>query len=229
MPPARPRSHTGGAAGYASYQANVRVSNAAGTSVAANIVCSLAGAPGVDVAPAQGATAPFVYPGAPVTAPPGRYEIECTVRDGAGWALIDHTLAFEFVRNDRYDVTIDATDPTDGRGQATIQLPVMTSAVASRLAGAVLSYPMIAKPPVNGWLQILPALKGLPLLKDRKGDVIEREELIRLLIELAANEGAGAGTLIEEPDREALRSVLKRNGIPLPAQTLSEIRTRANA
>jgi len=217
-------AYTGGAAGYASYQANVSVSDATGTSAAANIVCSVAGAPGVVVAPAQGATAPFVYPGAPATAPPGTYEIECTVRDGAGQALANHTLAFEFVRNDRFDVTIDTH--TGAGGQASIplppphQLPVMTNAVASALAAAVLSHPIIAKPPVNKCLQILPPLR------DRKGDVIEREELIRVLLELAANEGAGAGTL-SAPVRDALRSVLRWNGIPLPAQTLSAIRARA--
>src|SRR5262249_52388972 len=91
-------AYAGGAAGYASYQANVSVANAAGASVAANIVCSVAGAPGMAVAPAQGATAPFVYHGAPNTAPPGTYEIECTVSDNAGQALVNHTLTFEFVR-----------------------------------------------------------------------------------------------------------------------------------
>lgn len=216
-------AYAGGAAGYASYQANVSVSNAAGASVAAHIVCAVAGAPGVVVAPVQGATALFVYPGAPNPAPSGTYEIECTVSDGQGQALADHTLTFEFVRNDRFDVLLNAS--TDAAGQASIPLPlnqppVMTNAVASALAAAVLSHPMIAKPPVHKWLQVLPPLK------DRKGDVIEREELIRVLLELAANEGAGAGTL-SAPVRDALRSVLRWNGIPLPAQALSEIRTRA--
>src|SRR5437867_2000709 len=40
-------AYAGGAAGYASCQANVSVSDAAGTSAAATIVCSVAGAPGV--------------------------------------------------------------------------------------------------------------------------------------------------------------------------------------
>ena len=150
----------GGAAGYASYQANVSVSDAAGTSAAATIGCTVAGAPGtVVVAPAQGATAPFVYPGAPATAPPGTYEIECTVSNSAGQALPHHRVAFEFVRNDRFDVPLDAR--TDDRGRASISLPpnqppVMTTAVASAIAAAVLSHPMIAKPPVYQWLQILP-------------------------------------------------------------------------
>ncbi len=216
-------AYAGGAAGYASYQANVGVSDATGVSQAASVVCSVAGFSGVVVTPARGATAPFVYPGAPAAPPPGTYEIECTVTDATGNALVNHTVAFEFVRNDRFDVPIGThTDPV---GCARIGLPpprqppVMTEEVARALAEAVLHHPMIAKPPVSKRLQILPTFK------DRKGEVIEREELIRVLLELAANEGAGAGTLAE-PVHDALRSVLRWNGIPLPAQTLSEIRAR---
>ena len=47
-------AYAGGAAGYASYQANVSVFDAAGASVAAAIDCSVAGAPDVRVSPEIG-------------------------------------------------------------------------------------------------------------------------------------------------------------------------------
>src|SRR5262249_25594601 len=138
-------------AGYASYEAKVCVLDANGALVGATIECSIAGLPDARVSPAQGKTAPFVYPGSPAT-PPGTYGIECTVKDNAGQPLANHKLKFEFARNDRFDV---APDPaiTDGQGQAEVQLPldqlpVMTDKDATALATAVLNHPMIAKSPV---------------------------------------------------------------------------------
>ena len=211
-------AYAGSADGYPSYRASVSAFDAAGVPVAANIVCWVAGAPVVVLAPA-----PFVYPGALATEPPSTYEIECTVSNNAGIALANHILAFEFERNDHFDVVIK--DDTNAGGEVSLRLPpnqppVLTDEVASAVAGAVLNHPMIAKAPVNKVLQLLPPLR------DRKGEVIEREELIRVLLELAANEGADAGTL-PAPCRDILRSVLRWNGIPLPAQTLSGIRDRA--
>jgi hypothetical protein len=99
--------------------------------------------------------------------------------------------------------------------------------LAAALAEAVLCHPMIAKGPAHPLVGWLPRWL-LPALSDRKGDVIEREELIRLLLELAANEGAGAKNLTA-PVRDLFRRILWTNGIVAPGRTLSDIRAAAQA
>jgi hypothetical protein len=103
-----------------------------------------------------------------------------------------------------------------------IDLPEsMTKSLARRLATAVLEHPMVANVPTN------PVLKWLARYRGCAGQVIEREELIRILLELAANEGAGAPNVRDAALRNALANVLQMNGVPLPAQALADIRAQA--
>jgi len=69
-------------------------------------------------------------------------------------------------------------------------------------------------------------LKRLAGIRQFSGQVIERDELIRILLELAAGEGSGA-QLIDAPTRTILLGVLAANGIADPGKTLSDIRAQA--
>ena len=109
-------AYTGRSAGYPSYQAKVSVADAAGASVAAHIVCSVGGAPSVVVRPARGRLRRLSILVRRIQPPPNTYEIECTVRNAAGRALVNHILTFEFERDNHYDVPIPAT--LNLRGQA---------------------------------------------------------------------------------------------------------------
>jgi hypothetical protein len=77
------------------------------------------------------------------------------------------------------------------------------------IAEAVLRHPMIAQPPF--W-------KSRP----RKGEVVEREELIRVLLEFAANPTTS-------PAMQRLRQVLAGNDLPDPGRALADIRQAAQS
>ena len=98
--------------------------------------------------------------------------------------------------------------------------PVITTDVAATLARAVMTHPMVANAPA------FPFLKRLSGVRQFSGQVIERDELIRILLELAAGEGSGA-QLIDAPTRTILLGVLAANGIADPGKTLSDIRAQA--
>ena len=98
--------------------------------------------------------------------------------------------------------------------------PVITTDVAATLARAVMTHPMVANAPA------FPFLRRLSGVRQFSGQVIERDELIRILLELAAGEGSGA-QLIDAPTRTILLGVLAANGIADPGKTLSDIRAQA--
>jgi len=98
--------------------------------------------------------------------------------------------------------------------------PVITTDVAATLARAVMTHPMVANAPA------FPFLRRLSGVRQFSGQVIERDELIRILLELAAGEGSGA-QLIDAPTRAVLLGVLAANGIADPGKTLSDIRAQA--
>src|SRR5215510_13373465 len=92
--------------------------------------------------------------------------------------------------------------------------------VASRLGDAVLQHPMVDQGPAS------PLLRRILLPFRRFGaQVIEREELIRILLQLA-----GRGTvasLVSNADRRVLTAMLAANGIHNPDATLDKIRVKA--
>src|SRR5471032_584080 len=98
--------------------------------------------------------------------------------------------------------------------------PVITTDVAATLARAVMTHPMVANAPA------FPFLRRLSGVRQFSGQVIERDELIRILLELAAGKGYGA-QLIDAPTRAVLLGVLAANGIADPGKTLSDIRAQA--
>lgn len=80
--------------------------------------------------------------------------------------------------------------------------PGMDEKVASKIAGAVLTHPMIR------------AVGG------RYGDVIQRSELTKILLELAAGQGPQC---ITQEGRNCLLKALQTSGIPDPAATLQNV------
>jgi hypothetical protein len=98
------------------------------------------------------------------------------------------------------DRTHDRINPVAGPGG-------LSEPEAKDLAGQVLSHPMIGKPPT--WFKWL--RKWEPL---NWGEVVEREELIRILLGLAST-------------NPRLRALLARNGIPDPERAVADIRKAA--
>ena len=112
------------------------------------------------------------------------------------------------------------------RGGAGWQLNPLPSPVslsldqAEKIAGAVLLHPMIGQP--SFW-----RLRWPP----RKGEVVEREQLIRLLLGYAANPSTIPGLPKPDPAVTAamrdLRQMLAENGVPDPGRALADIRDAA--
>src|ERR1017187_686964 len=90
---------------------------------------------------------------------------------------------------------------------------------AQQIAGAVLLHPMIGQP--TFWRLPWP----------RKGEVVEREQLIRVLLGYAANPTTIPG--LPKPDpallaaMQELRRILVDNGVPDPGRALADIRDAA--
>ena len=112
--------------------------------------------------------------------------------------------------------------PRGGAGWQPNPLPSPVSlslAQAEKIAGAVLLHPMIGQP--SFWRLPLP----------RKGDVVEREQLIRVLLGYAANPSTIPG--LPKPDpavtpaMQNLRQMLAENGVPDPGRALADIRDAA--
>ena len=78
-----------------------------------------------------------------------------------------------------------------------------------KIAEAVLLHPMIAQP------------SFMKIFKQRKGEVVEREELIRILLEFAAKPDPAA------PEQQKLRQILALDGLPDPARAIADIRAVA--
>jgi hypothetical protein len=103
------------------------------------------------------------------------------------------------------------------------------AAIADHLADAVLRHPMIGhegSKVANTAAQMLMGAINRNTQDVIPGTVIEREELVRVLLEIAANEGPLSGDQVDEKVRIALRTALGNNGIANPAATLKEIRAR---
>lgn len=96
----------------------------------------------------------------------------------------------------------------------------LSDADVVEVAKAVLKHPVIAQPPF--WRS-----------KPRKGEVVEREEFIRVLLEFAANPSTIAGTKDAKAKALAamqrLRQVLAGNDVPDPGRALSDIREAAQS
>src|SRR5262245_11535371 len=112
----------------------------------------------------------------------------------------------------------------DAAGVASVALPVRARVIddanALAIAKAVVAHPMVARGPVPN------ALVRVPPLNNRNAEVIEREEFIRILLELACGELAATCGLKAGP-RDALLRALAMNGVADPAASLSAIRTKA--
>jgi hypothetical protein len=120
------------------------------------------------------------------------HDLALTVAGGMPWAVV--TLSFQG------DRSLDAGNPVAG-GVGLFQEE------AKHLAGQVLSHPMIGKPPTwFKWLRKWEVLKW--------GELVEREELIRILLGLAST-------------NPRLRSLLAQNGIRDPDQAIANIRQAA--
>jgi len=88
------------------------------------------------------------------------------------------------------------------------QAPALSQDEAASVAKSVLLHPMIGKPPFL-------------FFKERPGDVVEREELIRILLEFARD--------AETPVKKKLREILAANDVADPGATLVAIRNHAQA
>ncbi|HVO83097.1 MAG TPA: hypothetical protein VMU60_01610 [Syntrophobacteria bacterium] len=86
------------------------------------------------------------------------------------------------------------------------QLGDRAKTVAGEIAAAVLKHPLVAEG------------------NKRLGTVIQREDLTKILLELATGQGAA---VLQEDTRAALQQALQRTGISNPGQALKEIRMLA--
>jgi hypothetical protein len=159
------------------------------------------------------------------TASPVKYDFKFTLLDQHQAKVADEQVVVELLRNTRWDLDVDgdATSKTDGVIRLTVPHASMDPELARAVTTAVVNHPLLARSRAP---RLPPPLPRLPPFKNRTAEVVEREELIRVLLELAAGEGEGAVNL-SATNREALRKVLTANGIPDPTRTLSNIRTVA--
>jgi hypothetical protein len=160
------------------------------------------------------------------TASPVKYDFNFTLLDQNQAAKVaGEQVVVELLRNTRWDLDVDgdATSKTDGVIRLTVPQAGMDPALAEAVTTAVVNHPLLARSRAP-WLP--PLLPRLPPFKNRTAEVVEREELIRVVLELAAGEGQGAAKL-DADNRAALRRVLAANGIPDPGRTLSDVRSVA--
>jgi hypothetical protein len=224
-----------GTMAFTANTAAVTVLNPAGAAVpGACALCVIKTGPNPGSVPLDGNQ--FTYPPATRPAPP-QYAIECTVTGAAGAGLPGHVVRFDFDRNNQYDQTLIAKVTPDLT--SVFPLPFLTAAHAHAIANSVLHHPMICKIGFSlggillarkmfGWikpLDLLLAWIDQRTSRDHSGEVVEREELIRILLEFAAGEGAGK---LQDPIvRQALVDSLRMNGIPNPGKSLADIRAEA--
>jgi hypothetical protein len=174
----------------------------AGVTLSARIVSgALSGTPLIVTA---GPAATLTYP--PNAQPvPASHDLEITLKDVAGLAVAREQVTLRFERNTSFD-------------QPAPLLPAVSlnDAQAEEIARAVLLHPMVAQP----------SFMGLRIEGRMRGEVIEREELIRILLEFAAGEDAGRAHLTTAT-RETLGKVLAENGVTNPGHALAGIRDAA--
>jgi hypothetical protein len=105
----------------------------------------------------------------------------------------------------------------DQTGVVPAGTPELSEVDAKSLARSVLVHPMIGKPPIwpFAWPTFWP-------FSARRGDVVEREELIRILLEFARVPGT-------DEAKQRLKQLLAANGIANPDQTLTAVRNEAQA
>ena len=186
-------------------------------SAAKAIVWSLNGATVQNVEVTPGVEATIALPS--VTTMPATYDFSFEVHDSAGKALDGAVVTIQFDRNNTGDQVVEC-DPTDSKGVTHLKVPrVMDPSLVKAVTAAIVQHPQLARTPAP-WS---PRFFKIPPLKNRHAEVIQREELIRVLLELAANDGAGAKYLSAE-DRNALKQVLAMNGILDAGATLKALR-----
>ena len=152
-----------------------------------------------------------------VATAPFEYEFVFDLRDLANAGVTGECVEVSFKRFEE----ADRVQPSSllATGSFVLSIPGgMDDDLAQTLALAVASHPLLARiPPPK-------ALQKLPPFKNNTAEVVEREQLIRVLLELAAADGEGTVRL---EDRLRFRDVLSMHGIPDPAATLSKIRAIA--
>lgn len=200
--------------GYEPTEAHVTVHDGTGTPIEADVewktVENQTGPLTTPLKVRNGARAMFSVPGGATRA--SSLALELTVGDTSARPLSNCVVCFAFQRNVKA-----VSCAADAGGGLSIPLGGgLTVRDATDIAVRVLAHPMIATPGV------LTGFTGRYYM----GSVIEREELIRILLEFAANEGSGAGRL-ENALRAKLRNLLACNGIVDPGRTLAAIRDRA--
>jgi hypothetical protein len=155
---------------------------------------------------AAAATITVEYP-ANIEPVPQSHDLQIDLHLG-GAPLVNQTVTLEFQRNAAFDTTMPPALPE----------PIsLLPAQAEEIAKEALLHPMVAQPPFLGKLRIKSSMRG---------DVIEREELIRILLEFAAAQGAG-GKGLSAATLTALRQVLAANDITDPGNALAMIRDKA--
>ena len=147
---------------------------------------------------------------------PFKYEFEFELLDANTKVVPDETVEVQFRRFDGEDRRVESS--VAGGVRALTVPGGMDEELAKALARAVAKHPLLARTPLPTFVQ------KVPPLMNRDAEVVEREQLIRVLLELAANEGTAE---LSPENRTRLRAVLNQYGIPNPAATLSNIRSVA--
>jgi hypothetical protein len=145
------------------------------------------------------------YPAAVRPVPPC-HDLELTLCDATGAPVQGAQIILEFQRNAFSDRRLPLPPPV-----------TITPAQAEAIAKQALLHPMVAQPSF---------LRKLRPENSQRGEVIEREEFIRILLEFAANEGAGGAGLTPE-HRTIVQNLVRENGIANPSEALSKIRDGA--
>lgn len=183
----------------------------------------------IDVGP-QATTVTYPQSARPV---PKSHELEIRLANAAnGTPMAGQQVRLRFERNNSCDQRLPIRPP----------LAVLSTDQANLIARAVLLHPMIAQPSFFKWCRREGGMRG---------EVVEREEFIRILLEFAADSGGNplvvtgvkrawgflmkaAGRSPSDPRRaalktakEALKDVLAANDIKDPARALSDIRAAA--
>jgi hypothetical protein len=194
-----------GEAQFASWQALVTLpANApANTTVQARIVSGAFN--GTRLTVNAGPPAQIEYPAAVRPVPPS-HDLELTLADATGAAVPGAQIILEFQRNAILDRNLPLPPPV-----------TITPDQAEAIARQVLLHPMVAQPSF---------LRKLRPENSQRAEVIEREEFIRILLEFAANEGAGGAGLTPE-QRTLVQNLVRENDIPNPSEALSKIRDGA--
>ena len=152
-----------------------------------------------------------------LTKAPFDYEFVFDLRDGKNGGVTGESVEVTFKRFD----DADRVQPSSllATGSFALSVPAgMDDDLAETLTQAVATHPLLARVPPPK------ALQKVPPFKNNKAEVVEREQLIRVLLELAAADGEGTLRL---EDRLRFREVLNMHGIKEPAAILSKVRAIA--